>query len=193
MTAIQRHRLITVTTPLGADVLLFHRMTGTETLSRLYAYEVDFLSENNKIVFDDILGQNICVNLRMANDQWRYFNGFVSNFSQQGMLGEYHLYRARVQPWLWLLTRTTNCRIFQAMTVPDIVKQVCHDNGFTDIEDHLSSSYRTWVYRVQYRETDFNFINRLLEQEGIYYYFKHAQDKHTLVLCDSIGAHHFIR
>ncbi len=163
MPAIQRHRLITVTTPLGADALLFHRMTAKETLSRLYKYKVDFLSENNNIVFDDILGQNICVNLRLADNRTRHFNGFVSRFSQRGTRGEYHCYRAIVRPWLWFLTRTTNCRIFQEMTVPDIVKQVCNDQGFTDIETHLTGRYRTWVYCVQYRETDFNFVSRLLE------------------------------
>ncbi len=105
MPAIQRHRLITVTTPLGADALLFHRMTGKETLSRLYKYRVDFLSENNNIVFDDILGQNICVNLRLANNRTRHFNGFVSRFSQRGTRGEYNCYRAIVRPWLWFLTR----------------------------------------------------------------------------------------
>lgn len=192
MPAIQRHRPITATTPLGQDALLFHRMTGKEALSRLYKYKIEFLSEINNIAFEDILGQNICINLRMADEQWRYFNGFVSRFKQQGMLGEYYCYRATIRPWLWFLTRTTNCRIFQAMTVPDIVKQVCNDNGFTDIEEQLTGSYRTWVYRVQYRETDFNFVSRLLEHEGIYYYFRHEKIKQTLVLCDSISAHESI-
>ena len=189
MPATQSNRLITVTTPLDTDALLFQRMTGTEALSSLYEYKVNFLSEKNSIVFDDILGQNICVNLRLADNRWRYFNGFVSRFSQHGTQGEYHCYQAIVHPWLWFLTRTSNCRIFQAMTVPDIVKQVCNDHGFSDIENRLTGSYRTWVYRVQYRETDFNFISRLLEQEGIYYYFKHQEDHHMLVLCDAISAH----
>ena len=88
-------------------------------------------------------------------------------------------------PWLWFLTRTSDCRIFQEKTVPDIIKEIFRDHGFTDFEERLSGSYRTWVYCVQYRETDFNFVSRLMEQEGIYYYFKHENGKHTLVLADS--------
>jgi type VI secretion system secreted protein VgrG len=92
-------------------------------------------------------------------------------------------------PWLWFLTRTTDCRIFQEKTVPDIIKQVFGDLGFTDIEDRLSSSYRTLTYCVQYRESAFNFVSRLMEQEGIYYFFLHDNGKHTLVLCDSLSLH----
>ena len=92
-------------------------------------------------------------------------------------------------PWLWFLTRTSNCRIFQEMTVPDIIKQVFRDHGFTDFDDALSGTYRTWEYCVQYRETDFEFVSRLMEQEGIYYFFTHENGKHMLVLADSISAH----
>ena len=192
MPAIQSNRLISVTTPLGDDVLLFHRLSGTEQLSHLYEYEVECLSVEHSIGLDKILGQTICVHLSLVDGGTRHFNGFVSRFSQHGTLGEYHCYRAIVRPWPWFLTRASNCRIFQEMTVPDIVKQVCGDHGFTDIEDKLSDTYRTWVYCVQYRETDFNFISRLLEQEGIYFYFKHEENKHLLVLADSISAHESI-
>lgn len=186
---MQENRLISVTSPLGKDVLLFHQMSGTEPLGRLFQYDLDFFSKDDSINLDEILGQNISIAVRLPDETDRYFNGFISRFSQHGTMGEYHYYRAEMRPWLWLLTRTSNCRIFQQMTVPDIVKKVCKDKGFTDIEDHLTGTYRTWVYCVQYRETDFNFISRLLEQEGIYFYFKHEQSKHLLVLADSISAH----
>jgi type VI secretion system secreted protein VgrG len=92
-------------------------------------------------------------------------------------------------PWLWFLTRTADCRIFQSMTVPDIVQKVFSDHGFNDFKNSVSGSYRTWDYCVQYRETDFNFVSRLMEQEGIYYFFEHENGKHTLVMADSASAH----
>ena len=107
-----------------------------------------------------------------------------------GTFGIYHAYRATVHLWLWLLTRSADCRIFQNKTVPDIIKKVFRDHGFTDIKDALSGvQYRTWDYCVQYRETDFNFVSRLMEQEGIYYFFTHEQNKHTLVLANSMSSH----
>ncbi len=192
MVAIQTNRLIKVTTPLGADVLLFHRMNGTEQISRLFEYEVEFLSTRGSVALDDILGQNICVEVLLANESKRYFNGYVSRFSQHGTLDEYYCYRAVVRPWLWFLTRTSNCRIFQNMSVPKICKQVFNDKGFTDVDDKLTESYPDLIFCVQYRETDFNFVSRLLEQYGIAYYFKHEENKHTLVLADSISAYEHV-
>ena len=189
MVATQSNRLIKVSTPLGPNVLLFHRMNGTEQISRLFEYEVEFLSTNLGISLDDILGQNICVELLLPSGRKRYFNGYVSRFSQHGTLGEYNCYWAVVRPWLWFLTRTSNCRIFQNMSAPNICKQILSDKGFTDVDDKLTESYPDLVFCVQYRETDFNFVSRLLEQFGIAYYFKHEEDKHTLVLADSISAY----
>ncbi|NLI33215.1 MAG: type VI secretion system tip protein VgrG, partial [Deltaproteobacteria bacterium] len=167
----------------------FHRMTASEELSRLFRFELDLLSENHSISFEDLLGQKVTVRLELPHDKNRYFNGFVTRFSQVGTVGNYALYNATVHPWLWFLTRNADCRIFQDKTVPDIIKQVFRDHGFTDFEETLSGSYRNWEYCVQYRETDFNFVSRLMEQEGIYYYFKHDKTKHTLVLADSISSH----
>ena len=94
-----------------------------------------------------------------------------------------------MRPWLWFLTRTADCRIFQEMNVPDIVKQVFGDHGIADFKFELTGTYRKWTYCVQYRETDFNFVSRLMEQEGIYYYFKHIDGHDTLVLTDSYSGH----
>jgi type VI secretion system secreted protein VgrG len=189
MAQIQTARPFNISTPLGDDVLLFYRMTATEELGRLFRFELDLLSREPDIAFDDILGQNVTVRLTLADDQKRYFNGFVSRFSQEGFLDEFHVYSATVHPWLWFLTRTADCRIFQEETVPNIVKTVFKDHGFSDYEESLSGNYRKWEYCVQYRETDFNFVSRLMEQEGIYYYFKHDKDKHTMVLSDSVSSH----
>ncbi len=178
-----------VSSPLGEDVLRLRHLRGTEELGRLFHYELDLVSEDEQINLQDVLGQPMTVHFELADGSFRYFSGLVTRFSQSGRRGNYVSYRARISPWLWFLTRRADCRIFQEMTVPDIIKQVFRDLGFTDFTDELTGSYRTWNYCVQYRETDFNFVSRLMEQEGIYYYFKHEEDKHSLVLSDSISAH----
>jgi type VI secretion system secreted protein VgrG len=189
MAQMQTARQVEIITPLGDDVLLFHSMTATEELGRLFQFELDLLSKDPNLKFEDLLGQNVTIRLDLPDDKTRYFNGFVSRFSQEGTFDDFNAYSATVHPWLWFLTRTADCRIFQEKKVPDIIKEVFGDHGFTDYEESLSGSYRTWEYCVQYRETDFNFVSRLMEQEGIYYYFKHEIDKHTLVLADSVGSH----
>lgn len=185
----QQYRRVAVGSPLGDDVLLFRSINGTERLSRLFHYNLTLLSEEHSINFADIVGQNMTVRLELPDDKTRYFNGYVSRFVQTRVEGDLAEYQATIVPWLWFLTRTADCRIFQKKTVPEIIKEVFGDAGFTDLDDSLSGSYRTWEYCVQYRETDFNFVSRLMEQEGIYYFFEHANGKHTLVLADSLSAH----
>lgn len=187
--ATQANRSIAVTSPLGDDVLLFHSMNVSEQLGRLFQFDLDLLSEDPEIKLQDILAQNVTIRYLRPDGENRYFNGFVNQFSQAGTHGNLFVYRATLRPWFWFLTRTADCRIFQKKIVPDIVKDVFREHGFSDFEDTLSGTYREWENCVQYRETDFNFISRLLEQEGIYYYFKHEDGKHTLVLSDSISAH----
>ena len=187
--ATQANRSIVVTSPLGVDVLLFHSMNVSEQLGRLFQFDLDLLSTDPEIKLQDILGQNITIRYLRPDGENRFFNGFVSQFSQAGSHGNLFVYRATLRPWFWFLTRTADCRIFQNKTVPDIIKEVFRDKGFSDFEDTLSGTYREWENCVQYRETDFNFVSRLMEQEGIYYFFKHEDGKHTLVLSDCIDAH----
>ncbi|MEL7046857.1 MAG: contractile injection system protein, VgrG/Pvc8 family, partial [Pseudomonadota bacterium] len=129
-------RQVKIATPLGMDELLFSRMTGREEMGRLFEYEVVMYSPNPEINIDDILGQNVTIELELAGGGTRYFNGFVTRFSQATSMAEgYSVYEATVSPWLWFLTRTADCRIFQEKSVPDIVKEVFSDNGFSDFED----------------------------------------------------------
>jgi type VI secretion system secreted protein VgrG len=179
-----------IATPLGHDVLLFHHMHAREELSRLSEFHIDLLSEKPDIDLDQILGKMVTVKLELVDRAgYRFYNGYVTRFSQGGMYGRYHLYHAIVRPWLWFLTRTADCKIFQDMPVPDIIKAVFGDHGTADFAFELTGSYRPWVYCVQYRETDFNFVSRLMEEEGIYYYFRHTDGHDTLVLTDSVGKH----
>lgn len=189
MAITQDQRQISVSGPLEQDALLFYRMVGSEELGRLFKYELDLVSTDANINLNDVLGKPLTVQLAMANEKKRYFNGYASGFRYMGLQGDYHLYKATLRPWLWFLTQSADCRIFQNKTVPDIIKEVFRDFGFSEFEDQLTEHYKQWDYCVQYRETAFNFVSRLMEQEGIYYYFKHQQDSHTLVLADSISAH----
>ncbi len=190
MSLSQRARSLAVTTPLGEDVLLLRAMKGRERLSTLFKYHLDLISESYRpIRHEELLGQPVTVRLDLPDDRTRYFNGIVSRFSYIGSERRLTHYRATLVPWLWLLTRTTDCRIFQEQTVPDIVKAICRERGYSDFEEFLVEPHHSRSYCVQYRETDFDFISRLLEQEGIYYFFRHEKDRHTLVLTDDYGAH----
>lgn len=182
-------RTMEIITPLGADVLLFHRMRAHEELSRLSEFELELLSEKQDIAPDSILGKNVTVKLALENDAVRHFNGYVTRFGQVGMQGRYQAYRATVRPWLWFLTRTADCRIFQELSAPDIIKRVFGDHDVADLKDELTYTYPKRTYCVQYRETDFDFVSRLMEHEGIYYFFEHAEGRHTLVLADAASAH----
>ena len=189
LNATQANRNISVKTILDDDVLLFHRMTANENLGGLFSFDLDLLSANPEINFQEMLGQSMTVQYQRLDKEIRYFNGIVSCFTQAGSHGDLSLYRATLRPWFWFLTRNADSRIFQNKTVPDIIKEVFREHGFSDFEESLTGSHREWEYCVQYRESDFSFISRLLEQEGIYYYFKHEDGKHTLVLADSVNAH----
>ncbi len=185
----QESRLLAIKTALGADTLVVRSVSIREEISRLFQIEAELSSEDAQIDFDKVIGQAATLRLDIGQKGKRYFNGFVSRFTQVGNEGGYAHYRALLVPWLWFLTRTSDCRIFQQKTVPDIIEQIFKDNGFDDYQLKLSGSYQPWEYCVQYRETAFNFVSRLMEQEGIYYFFKHEDGKHTLVLADSISAH----
>ena len=185
----QDGRLIQIDSPLGKDTLLLKSFAGSDAISRLFTFSVELLSENSSISFDQIVGQKVCISINRLDGDQRYINGFISRFSQSGADGRFTHYHAEVVPWLWFLTRSAACRIFQNMTVPDIVTKVFTDLGFNDFKKSLQGTYLQWDYCVQYRETAFNFVSRLMEQEGIFYFFEHAKDKHTLVLGDRPGVH----
>lgn len=195
MAKVQTYRQMSIETAKGGDTLLLVGMHGAEALGRLFQFEADVFSEGGEpIKAKDMLGTNVTIRLLGGKDSTRFFNGFVSKFTLTGVdrtknESLSYSYRLTLVPWLWFLTRSAGCRIFQEKTVPDIIKAIFKERGFTDVKDSLTETYRTWEYCVQYRETDFNFVSRLMENEGIYYYFEHENGKHTLVLCDASTAH----
>jgi type VI secretion system secreted protein VgrG len=181
-------RMIELTTPLG-DALLFRSLRGKEELARLSEFELSALSLRADIGPGDLLGKNVTVTIELRDGGSRYFDLYVTRFGQGGMVGRYHEYRLTLRPWLWFLTRTSDCRIFQDKTVPDIVKEVFADHSVAVFEDDLTASYSKREYCVQYRETDFDFVSRLLEEEGIYYFLEHSKGRHTLKLVDAYSGH----
>jgi type VI secretion system secreted protein VgrG len=183
-------RSMEIDTPLGGDVLLFHRMRAHDELSRSSDFELELLSDSKTLInFDDILGKNVTVRVLLQDGSTRYFNGFVTRFAAAGRLGRYLRFTATVSPWAWFMTRTSDCRIFQDKTVRQILEDVFADHPMADFKFELTESYEKWTYCVQYRETDFNFVSRLMEHEGIYYYYRHIDGGHTMVLTDSIDKH----
>jgi type VI secretion system secreted protein VgrG len=182
-------RLVQVDSPLGGDVLVLRQLDGIEELGRVFDYELNLVSENTSLALNSLLGKPMGVTMELQDGSKRHFHGIVARASQGAGIGQFAVYRVTLKPWLWLMSRTSDCKIFQNRTVPDIIKQVFRDLGFSDFEDSLSRSYREWEYCVQYRETSFDFVSRLMEQEGIYYFFRHEKGRHVLVLADAYGAH----
>jgi len=190
MPYIQENRLLALDTPLGQDILLLQGFSGRESISRLFSFHLDLLSEKSDIKFKDIVGQQVTIRVLLTDgSSERYFNGYVSRFAQSGSGAQFTTYQMEVVPWLWFLTRSADCRIFQNETIPDIIQEVFKVDGYTDFRMSTTGSYQPLEYCVQYRETDFNFVSRLMEQYGIFYYFEHEKGKHTMVLCDSSSAH----
>lgn len=173
----------------GAEDFAFRSMEFFEGLSTAFHYSLDLLSDKPDLDAKKYLGQPLTVTLEIAENDPRLFSGIVTEFSLQGSVGENTLYRLILEPWLALLQLASNCRIYQDVAVPDIALDVFRKHGFSDVDLRLSMPHDPRPYVVQYRESDYNFVCRLLEDEGIYFYFKHAPGQHTLVLCDSLAAH----
>ncbi|MGS0744215.1 type VI secretion system Vgr family protein, partial [Glaciimonas sp. GG7] len=190
MSANQEYREVAVKTALGNNVLLFCSMSGSEQLGRLSEFRVQLLSKDDALKIADVLGKPLSVELKHDNGSTRYFHGIVTRFASTGSRDGFATYQATVHSWLWLLKRSSNCRIFQDKSLPTIIKQVCDAYGGVALKmDALSGNYPLVPYCVQYRESDFDFVCRLLEGVGIYFYFTHDAQRHTMVLADSYGAH----
>jgi type VI secretion system secreted protein VgrG len=175
------------------DDLLFTRMRAEERLGGLFAYDVEFESQDADIDLSGLLGSSMTVTLRTQDGYERCFNGMVCEAEQTAVETTDGLvfarYRARLVPKPWLLGGMVDCRIFKNKSVTDIVKAVLQEVGFSDLKLKLSGNYDAREYCVQYREDGLNFIDRLLQQEGIYYYFTHTGNAHTMVLADGVGSH----
>ncbi|AHI67603.1 type VI secretion system tip protein VgrG [Burkholderia thailandensis] len=182
------NRVFTLDSPHGDD-LKFHTLDGSDELGRLFEFRIEALADNHSLSLKDMLGKPVTVRIEQQDLSTRFLNGIVARASLSGRRAErYYGYELVVRPWLWLATRRSDCRIFQNKTVPEIVQEVLSTYGFP-IENHLAESYVPRDYCVQYNETDAAFVSRLMEFEGIYFWFRHAEDTHTLMLGDAMSSH----
>ena len=186
----QAERLLKIKTPFEDDYLLIQSIEAVEEMSQLFEYHLELFHEEKEgwsipEVIDPkkLLGQPVSIAVSQLDDRARFFHGIVNHFSQGGRDQHFTGYKMVVVPKVWILTQRSQSRIFQQKTVPAILKEV-----FSDFENQViwefEYEYKPRNYCVQYRETDFDFASRLMEEEGIYYYFEHSEDKHTLIVSD---------
>jgi type VI secretion system secreted protein VgrG len=191
--ATQDGRLLRITTPLDEDYLLLENFKATEGISMLYSVEVDLLHEEDDAggkptIIDpkSLLGQIATVELTQADDTKRTLSGMITRFAQGGRDTRFTFYQMEIRPAVWVLTQHSQSRIFQHKSVPDILKSVFE--GF-EVSFQVKRTYKPRNYCVQYRETDFDFVSRLMEEEGIFYYFSHKDGEHKLIIADTPEAH----
>lgn len=185
----QANRAIAIETPLGPDVLGLRKIRVREQLGQPFLIEAELSSNDAAIPFGDIVGHAVVIRADVELAEPRYWHGVVSRIAFVGSKSGYFHYKATIVPWLWALTLHSDCRIFQEKTNPQIVQAVFRDRGARDFELRLSGTYSTREYCVQFRETDFNFVQRLLEAEGIAHYFIHTAERGMMVLADEKAAY----
>lgn len=183
-----------IISPAGKGGLLFRRLHGRESLGALPEYRLELLREIAKGRLESglMLGKKACVAITLHDGtEKRYIDGHVVAFESGGVVNNYDIYYIELRPWLWQLTLGADCAVFQDMSVLDILTKVFEKySSSTQIVKQLgSTTYEPRPYTVQYRESDFNFVSRLMEEEGIYYYFRHGEKEHKLVLCNGPTAH----
>jgi type VI secretion system secreted protein VgrG len=192
---VQKDRPLSLVTPLGEDAMLLVGMQAREAISQLFDYTFRVLFRGYKpLTFDQLLGQEVTASLTLATGQQRYFSGIVNRITQgektsiqqDGEPVEYLNYTLEVVPKLALLSRQSQSRIFQQKTVPDILKAVL--TGL-DYKLDILGDFEPRDYCVQYRESDFQFASRLMEEEGIFYFFKHSSGGHQLIVANSPARH----
>lgn len=186
---VQEDRLLQVETPLGPDALVLRSLRGREQMSEIYEVELELASEDFDVDPAKLIWQPVSISIVLDKERERYISGYINRFSLLPTPDRYARYAATVVPWLWFLTRTTDCAIYQKQSVVEIIEAVFKKYGFADFDLKLQKTYAPRDYCVQYRETAFQFVSRLMEEEGICYFFEHEKTKHTLVLADYPGAH----
>ena len=187
----QETRLLELTTPIGKDKLLIRSVDGMEGISQLFSFRVECFAANDEVVdFSKIVGQPICVRVLLdavdAKAPKRYFHGVVQTITRGARGYSNTSFNMQAVPYFWLLARTTQSRIFQQKSVPDILKEVLV--GFSVVFE-LQGTYQPRDYCTQYRESDFDFASRMMEEEGIFYYFRHEESNHVMVVADTPTAH----
>jgi type VI secretion system secreted protein VgrG len=184
----QDPRLISISSPLPKDELLLTSFEGLDQISGLFEYQVEVLSKNHAITPDKLIGKTVTVTIQ--NDQKPSFNGYINRFVYGEVLADnLRTYHLTMVPWLWFLSKTNNHRIFQEKTAKEIVTQVFKDLGFNDFDFKATGNPKKREYCVQHNESDLNFVSRLLEEDGIAYYFEQKKDSHVMQIVDAANAY----
>ena len=186
---LQSQRIASFQAPCGQHDFALLSFEAEEGLSNLFSYRVKAASKTENANLQAIIGEKCVISLVIKNGKKRYFNGILVRAEWIGKQDDLHIYKFTLRPWLWLLSQRADCRIFKKMTAIDIIKKVFEKEGKSDFHDGLTEIPPELEYCVQYRETDLDFVSRLMEKYGIYYYFRHTESGHQLVLCDSRSAH----
>lgn len=179
---------LAIETPLGKDTLLLESFRGEEKLSGLFSFQLTCLSEDEQISDSSIVGKEVSFRVNQADGSPRWFTGHVIRFSWLGRDDTLTRWSLEVVPGLWFATLTTDCKIFQDSAVPDVVSDVLGDCSQVTLAKKISGSHPSWDYCVQYRESDFAFVSRLLEFAGSFYFFQHAKGSLKTVVADSNSA-----
>ena len=184
-------RQLELHTPLGPEVLLIKHIHGVEQLSTCFEYVLTVYSEIHTIEAQALLGQHGTLRLRCGGQPERFIDGMICECGHTGGSGRYSTYRLVLRPWLWFLANRSDCRVFQNKSTIDIVRKVISDwqDCDFDFEPKLSDPPPPRDYCVQYNESDLAFVMRLLEDDGIYFFFEHEDGHHKLILADSKTAH----
>ncbi len=174
-----------------AGELFVNHFSGSEKISELFKFDLELISEDATITTEEMLGKNVTIGIRQRDGvSFRYFNGHLSRFSPLRHDGRLAYYSAELVPWVWFLTLTQGCHIFQDKTLPQVIRETFARYGFTGYDDKgLTDRHKDWENCCQYSESAWDFVARLMEIEGMYYYFKHEDGKHTLMIVDNMAAH----
>lgn len=184
----QQNLYLTVSSPLGDDDLIVQAFHGEDRVSGLFHYQVELISEASDIDFSKLVGASMTLNITSGEESYP-LNGVVARFVQAGTSQRFTTYYAELRPWLWLTTLVTDSCVFQEKSTPEIIEEIFKGLGYSDYKLTLQGTYPKREFCVQYQETCFDFVSRLMEDEGIFYYFEHEEGKHTLIIADAQDVH----
>jgi len=188
MSMDQANLWATVTTGAGKDAFRLRELWGEERQSGLFRFDLELESDDDAVDFSKVVGKPASASVDFPDGGKRHFHGMITRLRQGATDPGVTRYVAELRPWLWMLTQTSDCGIYQEMKTQEIIEKVFKDLGYNDFKFTLKATYQPREYCVQYRETAFDFVSRLMEEDGIHYFFEHTDAKHTLVMADDASA-----
>jgi len=186
----QYNRLFHIDTPFGEDKVVVRHFHGKESISGLFQYDVELITGDFNLDPDAVVGKPVKLKICQSDEKsFRYFNGYVCAFHQMPSEGQLAVYRMRLVPWLWFLSQTSDCFIHQELSLDKVIRKVFDKYGMRDYEFQLRMQHEAWEYCIQYRESAFAFISRLMEMEGMFYFWKQEEGRHVMMIGDGANIH----